>query len=286
MNQTWPAPAKLNLFLHIVGRREDGYHLLQTAFQFINLVDDISFAIREDGEVHRCSVLDGVPEHEDLVVRAAHALKIASGAKLGADISVVKRIPSGGGLGGGSSDAATTLIALNYLWKTGLSDDQLAEIGLSLGADVPVFIRGHAAWAEGVGEQLTAIEPEESDYLVIHPGCSVPTADIFGADDLTRNTPPITIRDFLERGGINDCEAVVKQKFSQVNEALAWLSDHAEARLTGTGSCLFAAFPDRESAQRVQQSLPENWQGFVVKGINRSPLRDRLEQQKTNAHKS
>ena len=204
LSAAWPAPAKLNLFLHITGRRDDGYHLLQTVFQFVDLQDEIDFTITAQDVVNRVSDLPGVAVKDDLVVRAAYKLKQYTDSKKGVDINVLKRIPEGGGLGGGSSDAATTLVALNHLWKTGCSVDELAELGLELGADVPVFIRGHAAWAEGVGEKIAPVTPKECVYLVIHPGCSIATADIFGANDLTRNTPAITIRDFLEQGGSND----------------------------------------------------------------------------------
>jgi len=276
LSASWPAPAKLNLFLHITGRRDDGYHLLQTVFQFIQLQDEIDFKVLESDIVTRSSVLSGVDAEDDLVVRAARKLKEKTGCQLGVDINVTKRIPEGGGLGGGSSDAATTLVALNELWKTGLSNEELASIGLSLGADVPVFVHAHATWAEGVGENFTPIEPEESWYLVIHPGCSVPTATVFNAEDLTRNTPAITIRAFLEGGGKNDCEFVVRNRYKEVAKALDWLGKFAPTKLTGTGACLFAAFSDEQEAMTVQQLVPDNWQGYVVKGMNRSPLLERL----------
>lgn len=277
LSSAWPAPAKLNLFLHITGQRpDDGYHLLQTVFQFIELADEIDFTVLASDTVQRSSSMPGVDADNDLVVRAARCLKEKTGCKLGVDINVNKIIPAGGGLGGGSSDAATTLVALNELWQTGLSPEELACIGLSLGADVPVFVHGHAAWAEGVGENLTPIEPEESVYLVVHPGCSVATATVFGTSDLTRNTPPITIRDFLERGGVNDCESVVRKHYREVANALDWLEEFAPAKLTGTGACLFAPFPDALEATAVKEKLPVNWQGYVVKGKNRSPLLERL----------
>ena len=275
-SKAWPAPAKLNLCLHIIGRRADGYHLLQTAFQFIDLIDEINFNVLATGQVRRLSDMPDVHEQDDLTVRAANALKEHSGCDLGVEIDVSKRIPAGGGLGGGSSDAATTLVALNQLWNTGLDKQQLLEIGLSLGADVPVFIHQQAAWAEGVGEQLTSIEPEENWYLVIHPGCHVATGTVFNAPDLTRNSPAITIRDFLESGGINDCEAVVRQLYPEVNEALDWLSQYAPAQLTGTGACVFASFAEEVLARKVQQSLPARWQGYTVQGLNKSPLQQRL----------
>ena len=276
LSPAWPSPAKLNLFLHITGRRPDGYHLLQTVFQFIQLTDEIDFTVLESNEIHRSSTMQGVEMEDDLVVKAARSLKQETGCQFGADIFVKKNIPVGGGLGGGSSNAATTLVALNELWKTGLSAEELAEIGLSLGADVPIFIHAHSAWAEGVGEKLSPIEPEETHYLVIHPGCSVATETVFNADDLTRNTPPITIRDFLEGGGKNDCELVVRKHYEEVAKALDWLNEFAPAMLTGTGACLFAPFKDEQQANAVIEKMPGEWQGFVVKGLNTSPLLKRL----------
>ncbi len=272
----WPAPAKLNLFLHITGQRPDGYHLLQTVFQFIDLADELDFTILDSDMIACRSTLKNVAAVDDLVARAAHCLKKNTGCMQGVDINVSKKIPVGGGLGGGSSDAATTLVALNELWRCGLSTEELAGLGLSLGADVPVFVQAHAAWAEGVGENLIQITPEECIYLVIHPGCSVATASVFNADDLTRNTSTITIRDFLERGGINDCESVVRKNYKAVAQALDWLAYFAPAKLTGTGACIFAAFPDRQAATRVKQQMPDIWQGYVVKGVNQSPLLERL----------
>ena len=281
LSSAWPAPAKLNLFLHITGRRDDGYHLLQTVFQFIQLLDEIDFIILDEDIVVRSSDMPGVDAEDDLVVKAARKLKEKTACQLGVDINVRKNIPEGGGLGGGSSDAATTLVALNELWKTDLSTKELAEIGLTLGADVPIFVHAYAAWAEGVGENLTPIEPEESWYLVIHPGCSVATATIFNADDLTRNTPAITIRDFLEGGGRNDCENVVRNHYEEVANALDWLGEFAPVKLTGTGACLFAPFADKEAALAVKAQLPTKWQGYVVKGMNKSPLLERLAAERT-----
>jgi 4-diphosphocytidyl-2-C-methyl-D-erythritol kinase len=276
LSSAWPAPAKLNLFLHITGRRPDGYHLLQTVFQFIQLEDEINFIILESDTVQRSSVMSGVDAEDDLVVRAARMLKEKTGCQFGVDINVKKRIPEGGGLGGGSSDAATTLVALNELWGCSLSTKELAGMGLSLGADIPVFIHAHAAWAEGVGEDIMPIELDEPWYLVIHPGCSVATEAIFNAHDLTRNTSTITIRDFLERGGVNDCEFVVRNHYKEVAEALDWLAEFAPAKLTGTGACLFASFSGEQEAIAVNEQLPDNWQGYVVKGMNKSPLLERL----------
>ena len=281
VSRHWPAPAKLNLMLHITGRRQDGYHLLQTVFQFIDFSDSLDFSIRDDDVISRQSDWQVVAEADDLIVHAAKLLQQMSACNLGADINLQKRLPTGGGLGGGSSDAATTLVALNYLWGLELSNEQLAEIGVQLGADVPVFVHGKAAWAEGVGERLTAIEPEESWYLVLRPDCSVSTKEVFNLSDLTRNTPAIRIRDFLEDGGHNDCESVVRNLYPQVAEALDWLGQFAVARMTGTGSCIFAGFDKQQQAESVHEKLPQGWEGFVAKGLNNSPLQIRLEQENT-----
>ena len=272
----WLAPAKLNLFLHIVGRRADGYHLLQTAFQFFDLCDTLSFDITRDGVIERVRDIPAVPAEHDLTVRAAMLLQRATGTALGARITCEKHIPLGGGLGGGSSDAATTLVALNELWGTGQSVDQLAQLGLHLGADVPVFVRGHAAWAEGVGEMLTPIEPPEPWYVVIHPLCHVPTAEIFNLPELTRNTSPIKIRDFFAGSGRNDCESAVRMRYPAVAAALEWLGKFGFARMTGTGACVFAAFPAEARAREVAMQTPPLWRGYVAKGLNRSPLRAQL----------
>ena len=279
ISRHWPAPAKLNLMLHITGRRPDGYHLLQTVFQFIDFSDSLDFSIRDDAVISRQSDWQGVAEADDLIVRAAKLLQQTSACSLGAVINLQKRIPAGGGLGGGSSDAATTLVALNHLWGLELSVDQLAEIGLQLGADVPVFVLGKAAWAEGVGEQLTDIEPEECWYLVLRPDCSVSTEEVFNSSDLTRNTPAIRIRDFLEDGGHNDCEFVVRELYPEVSEAIDWLNQFAVARMTGTGACIFAGFDKQQQAESVYEKLPQGWEGFVAKGLNNSPLQIRLEQE-------
>ena len=272
----WPAPAKLNLFLHIIGKRTDGYHLLQTVFQFIELTDKIDFTITESGLIKRNRNSSVVDENNDLVIKAAKKIKQISGSKLGVDISVEKNIPIGAGLGGGSSDAATTLVALNELWHVGLSTEELIKIGLSLGADIPFFINGRAAWSEGIGEELTPIDLDECFYLVIYPDCSISTKSIFAASDLTRNTPRITIRDFYEGRVKNDCESYVRNHYSNVAEALDWLKNYADSKLTGTGACLFAEFSDKNKANEVKSKLPKKWQGFVVKGINKSPLLGKL----------
>ncbi len=278
VSRPWPAPAKLNLMLHIMGQRQDNYHLLQTVFQFIDFSDLLDFNIRDDTVISCQSDWQGVAEADDLIVRAAKILQQESDCQLGADINLKKKIPAGGGLGGGSSDAATTLVALNHLWDIELSVDQLADLGLKLGADVPVFIHGQAAWAEGVGELLTPIEAEELWYLVIHPDCFVSTQEVFNSPDLTRNTPVSRMCDFLEVGGHNDCEFVVRNLYPQVADSLDWLGQFADARMTGTGACIFAGFGKQQQAESVYEKLPQGWEGFVAKGLNHSPLQIRLEE--------
>ncbi|HJS21634.1 MAG TPA: 4-(cytidine 5'-diphospho)-2-C-methyl-D-erythritol kinase [Steroidobacteraceae bacterium] len=275
----WPAPAKLNLFLHVLGRRADGYHELQTAFQIIDLCDEIGFDPRNDGQVTRVEGPFEVPPFDDLVVQAARRLQKEqrTSRPLGVSIHLRKRIPLNSGLGGGSSDAATTLVALNVLWGLGLSVERLADIGLDLGADVPVFVRGHSAWAEGIGERLTPTELPEMAYIVIYPGVGVSTREVFQAPELTRNSDPITIRAFLESEVGNDCEPVVRALYPQVAAALDWLSGYAPAQLTGTGSCVFAPVHDFKRAERLVSEVPFGWQGFLVQGRNRSPLLERLE---------
>ncbi len=274
----WPAPAKLNLFLHVTGRRPDGYHDLQTLFQLLDWSDEIAIAVREDGRIERAGGPPGVPAEADLAVRAARALQVASGTGLGANLELRKRIPLGGGLGGGSSDAATVLLALNRLWGCDLTLERLAEIGLSLGSDVPVFIHGRSAWGEGRGERLTPAELPERWYVIVHPGVSVATAAIFQAPELTRNSPLITIRAFFESGGRNDCEPVVRRLFPEVGAALDWLAQFAPARLTGTGSCIFAACASAAEAERIAARVPDRWRSFVARGLNVSPVHARLGQ--------
>jgi len=273
----WPAPAKINLFLHVVGRRPDGYHLLQTHFQFLEYGDDIAVSVRDDGALRRLNDLPGVPAEQDLVLRAAAALKAATGCPLGADLEVTKRLPMGGGLGGGSSNAATVLVALNRLWETGLDLDALAALGLKLGADVPVFVRGQAAWAEGVGERLTPLPAEEPWCLVLHPGCEVPTAAVFKAAELTRDTPAMTIAALPPALTHNDCEPVTRRLYPAVGAALDWLGGHAPARMSGTGACVFASFASRAAALAVGSQVPAAWTWFVARRCNRSPLLARLE---------
>lgn len=272
----WPAPAKLNLFLHVTGRRADGYHELQTLFQLIDLADTIAIRVREDGAIERPEGPPDVPAESDLAVRAAHSLKAASGTRLGADLRVLKRIPQGGGLGGGSSDAATTLVALNELWNCGLTTPDLATLGLPLGADVPVFIGGLTAWGEGIGERLTPVQLPERWFLIIHPGCAVSTREVFQSPELTRNSPLITIRAFFESGGRNDCERAVRRLCPEVGEALDWLARFAPAHLTGTGSCVFAACESAIDAERLAARVPDRWKSTVARGLNASPVLERL----------
>ncbi|WOR32013.1 4-(cytidine 5'-diphospho)-2-C-methyl-D-erythritol kinase [Citrobacter portucalensis] len=274
----WPSPAKLNLFLYITGQRADGYHTLQTLFQFLDYGDTIDITPRSDGEIHLLTPVEGVAHEDNLIVRAARSLmKAASESNRltkgsGADISIDKRLPMGGGLGGGSSNAATVLVALNHLWQCGLSVDELAALGLTLGADVPVFVRGHAAFAEGVGEILTPVEPEEKWYLVAHPGVSIPTPVIFNDPDLPRNTPKRSIKTLLKCEFGNDCEVIARKRFREVDAALSWLLEYAPSRLTGTGACVFAEFDTESRARQVLEQAPEWLKGFVAKGVNLSPL--------------
>ena len=274
-----PAPAKLNLFLHVTGQRDDGYHTLQTLFQFLDYGDTLHFSSRNDGKIALLSDLPGVDAEDNLIVRAARLLKEASSTPLGADIKLDKILPMGGGIGGGSSDAATTLLGLNHLWQTGLSIDQLAELGIRLGADVPVFVRGHAAWAEGVGEQLTPVELEEPWFLVVAPDCPVSTAEIFSDERLTRNSSPITLAAFVAGSGRNDCLPVVTTRYPEIRNTLILLNKYCETKMTGTGSCLFGAFPNEREADKVRARLPATLRSFVARGCNVSPLHRELQKQ-------
>ena len=273
----YPAPAKLNLFLHVIGRRADGYHLLQSAFTLIDLHDSVRLRVRSDGMIRRVNDVAGVASEEDLAVRAARALQAASGSSLGADIEIEKRIPIGGGLGGGSSDAATVLLVLNHLWSTGLEPDNLRDLGASLGADVPFFIFGRPAWAEGIGERLRAIDIAPRWYVVLVPPIAVPTSAVYAAAELTRDTEALKMEDFSARPGDarfhNDLEAVVVSRFPAVREHLEWLARRGKARMTGSGGGVFAAFDSREAAQRVIDELPVSMSGFIAQGLERHPLR-------------
>jgi 4-diphosphocytidyl-2-C-methyl-D-erythritol kinase len=273
----WPAPAKLNLFLHIVGRRDDGYHLLQTVFQLLDWGDTVRLRVREDGAVKRASDLPGVTEESDLCIRAAHLLCEQTKTALGAEISVEKRIPIGGGLGGGSSDAATTLVGLNAHWQTGLSIDALAELGLVLGADVPLFVRGFSAWAEGIGEKLTPVPLPQRDYVIVDPQIAVATAPLFQAAELTRNSPPTTIEGFLAGTETTNVFApLVRARFAQVAQALDWLGQFGDARLTGSGGCVFVAMDSPAAADILIGQCPPMFRAYHARGVNRSPLQDAL----------
>jgi len=272
-----PAPAKLNLMLHILGRRADGYHELQTLFQFLDFGDELGFALRQDGVIQLHTPIDDVPHDSNLIVRAACLLQQHANCALGADIWLDKRLPMGGGIGGGSSDAATTLLGLNHLWQLHYSEDQLAELGLSLGADVPVFVRGHAAFAEGVGEKLQPVTLSEPWFLVAIPQVLVSTAEIFSDPELTRDTPPIKVRSLLEGGGRNDCQPVVTKRYQEVRNALILLNKFVPTRLTGTGACVFGSFPNQDDADKVARQLPATLPSFVAQGRNISMLHRKLE---------
>ncbi|WP_034295576.1 4-(cytidine 5'-diphospho)-2-C-methyl-D-erythritol kinase [Herbaspirillum sp. RV1423] len=275
-----PAPAKLNLFLHVTGRRPDGYHLLQTAFQLIDRSDTLDFTVRDDGRIRRVNDIPGVPAGTDLVVRAARLLQAAAGKpELGADITVRKRLPMGGGLGGGSSDAATTLMALNHLWQTGLTRAQLMALGLQLGADVPFFLFGRNAFAEGVGEKLLPLQTADCWFVVIEPGVAVPTAIIFSSEELTRDTKVVKITDFPEAHnflhssfGKNDLEVVAVKQFPPVAEAIEWLSAFGNARMTGSGACVFCSFEHEHQADEVLKQVPSKWIAWKAKAMQEHPL--------------
>ena len=277
---TLPSPAKLNLFLHILGRRDDGYHELQTLFQFLDYSDEITFTLRDDGLISLANPLPGVADEDNLISRAARILaRTTSRPVPGATIHIRKRLPMGGGLGGGSSNAATTLLGLNQLWGLGLGLPELAELGLSLGADVPVFVHGHAAWGEGVGEKLTPANPAEDWFVVLKPGCDISTREIFSQQGLTRNTPRIKIAPAFEGDASryrNDCEDVVRRLYPEVHQSLEWLAQFGPARLTGTGACIFGRFPTESAARIIWESKPSGITGFVAKGVNVSPLHQKL----------
>ena len=285
--QNCPAPAKLNLFLHVTGRRPDGYHLLQTVFQLLDHGDLLHFTVREDGLIRRTSEVAGVPAEADLIVRAARLLQTHAGGqgRLGADIAIDKRLPMGGGLGGGSSDAATTLIALNYLWQTGLTRQELMALGLQLGADVPFFIFGRNAFAEGVGESLRAIETPACWYVVIEPGVAVPTAEIFASPELTRDSKPVRISDFpnaLIGFGKNDLQVVASRLYPAIADAIEWLQPFGEARMTGSGACVFCALwteaEANEVLQQAQETASRQWKVWKAKAVERHPLSHLLPQ--------
>lgn len=277
ISRNWPAPAKLNLFLHINGRRSDGYHELQTLFQFVDCCDQLDFRVTDTPELILHSDMSNVvADCDNLILRAAKSLQQSTGYRGGAEIWLDKRLPMGGGLGGGSSDAATTLVALNHLWNTQLSHDELAAIGLKLGADIPVFIHGFAAFAEGVGERLQTVNPAELWYLIIAPDAHVSTAAVFQDPQLPRNTPKLGIDTLLSQPWRNDCQELVVSKYPQVAKALGWLLEYAPSRMTGTGACVFGEFSSQQQALAALAKLPSDMQGFVAKGMNISPLIVRL----------
>jgi 4-diphosphocytidyl-2-C-methyl-D-erythritol kinase len=268
----WPSPAKLNLFLYITGQRADGYHELQTLFQFLDYSDTLTITPTHRGEIQLLTPMAGVQHDDNLIVKAARLLKEQTGSSDGADITIDKILPMGGGLGGGSSNAATVLVALNKLWGCGLSRRQLAEIGLRLGADVPVFIYGHAAFAEGIGEQLCPAEPEEKWYLVANPGIAIPTPAIFGDPELKRDSKKRDLNELLNQPFSNNCEYIARKRFSEVEQLISWLLQYAPSRLTGTGACVFAEFDTEFAAREVLNKAPDWLRGFVARGVNTSPL--------------
>lgn len=275
----WPAPAKLNLFLYITGQRADGYHELQTLFHFLDYGDRLAITPNDSGEITLTSPLDGVPNEQNLIYRAAVALQQRTGCTQGAAISIEKNLPMGGGLGGGSSNAATTLVALNHLWQTQLSADVLADIGLTLGADVPVFVHGKSAFAEGLGEQLQPITLAQKWYLVVKPEVSISTAAIFQHPDLPRNRAKRSLNELLTSKYENDCEKLVRKCFPKVDQAISCLLEYAPSRLTGTGACIFAEFESESAACSTLLTLPDWLTGFVARGANVSPLLHQLQRQ-------
>ena len=277
----WPSPAKLNLFLYINGRRDNGYHELQTLFQFLDHGDELEIQANSSGNITLSPEIEGLPVEDNLIWKAATALQEKAKCSFGANIHLTKVLPMGGGIGGGSSNAATALVALNYLWQTNLSDDELADIGLKLGADVPVFVRGFSAFAEGVGEKLTPAKPEEKWYLVLRPNVHIATADIFQHPNLTRNTPKRTLDNLLSGSQENDCEKIVRLLYPEVDKQLSWLLQYAPSRLTGTGSCIFAEFLSKSAAESILSQVSDNVSAFVAQGRNISPLKEALAAHKT-----
>ncbi len=273
----FPSPAKINLFLHIVGQREDGYHNLETLFQFIDHSDTLTLTATETPEIELLTPINGVNNDDNLIVKAARLLKCKSNTNLGVKISINKILPMGGGLGGGSSNAATVLVALNLLWQCDLSLSELSSLGLSLGADVPIFIHGFSAFAQGVGDHLTAIKPQESWYLITKPECSISTKEVFTAVDLPRNTKPLLLSalntsDFVTKSFHNDCQTLVIKQYPEVAKLLAWLVEYAPSRMTGTGACVFTQFSSYQEAHSLQAKLPKGISSFVAQGLNKSPL--------------
>jgi 4-diphosphocytidyl-2-C-methyl-D-erythritol kinase len=271
------SPAKLNLMLHITGQRDDGYHLLQTVFQFIDLYDLLTFEVTQDGSITRSGSRTSVDEADDIILLAAKLLQSKYPVSLGLRYSIEKHIPIGGGLGGGSSNAATTLMVLNKLWGLNLDSSELAILGLELGADVPVFIEGKSAWASGIGEDLTPVDLPKPWYVVIYPQIFVSTVEIFASEQLTRNCDPITIRAFLAGGGRNVCESVACQLYPDIQNAIDWLNQYSIAKMTGTGACIFASFDSLEQAESVTSLAPKHWSAFVVKAMNTNPILEQCE---------
>ncbi|MFG0389935.1 MULTISPECIES: 4-(cytidine 5'-diphospho)-2-C-methyl-D-erythritol kinase [Vibrio] len=281
----WPSPAKLNLFLYINGRTENGYHELQTLFQFVDHGDELTIQANHSGDITISPEIEGVPLQDNLIWKAATALQNYAHCSFGAHIELHKILPMGGGIGGGSSNAATTLVALNHLWRLNLTDDELAEIGLKLGADVPVFVRGFSAFAEGVGEKLSPANPEEKWYLVVRPNVSIATADIFRHPDLTRNTPKRDLERLLNAPSVNDCEKIVRMLYPEVDKQLSWLLQYAPSRLTGTGSCVFAEFSSKSEAETILAQLSDKVSAFVAQGRNISPLKETLAEYQSASHR-
>ncbi len=277
INDWWPCPAKLNLFLHILGRQDNGYHQLQSVFQLLDTGDRLAFTVTADNMIRLETDIAGVAHDDNLVVRAARLLQPFAAKPSGVRMVLDKRLPMGGGIGGGSSNAATTLVALNHLWRCNLDTDKLAELGLTLGADVPIFVRGHTAFANGVGEDLRPMTLPECWYLVVNPGVHVSTAEVFSLSDLPRSTPPMTWQQYSFDSTHNDCQQIVCDRYPEVAKLLHWLVHYAPSRMTGTGACVFATFSDQNEASRVQAELPAGWTSFVAKGVNRSPLQQKLQ---------
>lgn len=273
---TLTAPAKLNLFLHITGRRDDGYHNLQTVFQLLDYGDTLNITATDTGTIQVLPELPGLTQQDNLIYRAARLLQQHSQCSMGATITLHKVLPMGGGIGGGSSDAATTLLGLNQLWQLNLSLEELAELGRQLGADVPVFVHGRSAWAEGIGEQLTPLELPENYFVVLAPNCHVATEKIFSHKGLTRDTPVIKVAAFLEQGGHNDCQPLVQKLYPEVDKALNWLVKFADAKMTGTGACVFAKADSKEQGQRILEQAPDDLNGFLARGVNLSPTHRQL----------
>jgi 4-diphosphocytidyl-2-C-methyl-D-erythritol kinase len=274
----WPSPAKLNLFLHILGRYDNGYHQLQSLFQMLDFGDNLAFDVTSTTEITLSPEIPGLPLKDNLIYRAAQLLQEHTGRHCGVHITLDKKLPMGGGIGGGSSNAATTLVALNYLWQCHLSEDELATLGLQLGADVPIFVRGETAFAGGVGEQILPTEQPNSWFLVVNPGVHVSTAEIFNVENLPRNTPTMAWNDYQFHETHNDCEEIVCDRYVEVANLLQWLLHYAPSRMTGTGACVFSIFNNRAQAEQVHANLPAGWTGFVAKGLNRSPLKQKLQQ--------